>query len=125
MKRFFYKVKRKLANINQEAKIGVSIILVALIFFGGVGLTKKWWQPDTSMNSSSNMISSSRRGEATLLCCAACVTAAWRCDGRAAGAAYGIQKRDEFGKNIPIIIPYILPSRKRFQKDDTYALAYT
>ena len=59
MKRFFYKVKRKLANINQEAKIGVSIILVALIFFGGVGLTKKWWQPDTSMNSSSNMISSS------------------------------------------------------------------
>ena len=59
MKRFFYKVKRTLANINQEAKIGVSIILVALIFFGGVGLTKKWWQPDTSMNSSSNMISSS------------------------------------------------------------------
>ena len=35
-------MKRKLANINQEAKIGVSIILVALLFFGGVGLTKKW-----------------------------------------------------------------------------------
>ena len=40
MKGFFYKLKKKLANINQEAKIGVSIILVALLFFGGVGLTK-------------------------------------------------------------------------------------
>ena len=38
-----------------------------------------------------------------LLCCAACVTAAWRCDGRAAGAAYGIQKRDEFGRRAECI----------------------
>ena len=45
MKEFFYKLKKKLANVNQETKIGVSIILVALIFFGGVGLTKKWWEP--------------------------------------------------------------------------------
>ena len=51
MKKFFYKMKRKLANINQEAKIGVSIILVALLFFGGVGLTKIWWQAETSISS--------------------------------------------------------------------------
>ena len=58
MKKFFYKMKRKLANINQEAKIGVSIILVALLFFGGVGLTKKWWQPDTSISSTSSNVES-------------------------------------------------------------------
>lgn len=58
MKKFFYKMKRKLANINQEAKIGVSIILVALLFFGGVGLTKKWWQPDTSISSTSSLVES-------------------------------------------------------------------
>jgi murein DD-endopeptidase MepM/ murein hydrolase activator NlpD len=51
-------MKRKLANINQEAKIGVSIILVALLFFGGVGLTKKWWQPDTSISSTSSNVES-------------------------------------------------------------------
>lgn len=53
MKGFFYKVKKKLANVSQEAKIGVSIVLVALFFFGGIGLTKKWWQPDTSSLNSS------------------------------------------------------------------------
>ena len=58
MKKFFYKMKRKLANINQEAKIGVSIILVALLFFGGVGLTKKWWQPETSISSTSSSVES-------------------------------------------------------------------
>ena len=58
MKKFFYKMKRKLANINQEAKIGVSIILVALLFFGGVGLTKKWWQPETSISSTSSLVES-------------------------------------------------------------------
>lgn len=58
MKKFFYKMKRKLANINQEAKIGVSIILVALLFFGGVGLTKKWWQPDTSISTTSSNVDS-------------------------------------------------------------------
>lgn len=58
MKKFFYKMKRKLANINQEAKIGVSIILVALLFFGGVGLTKKWWQPDTSISTTSSNVES-------------------------------------------------------------------
>ena len=58
MKKFFYKMKRKLANINQEAKIGVSIILVALLFFGGVGLTKKWWQPETSISSTSSNVES-------------------------------------------------------------------
>ena len=58
MKIFFYKMKRKLANINQEAKIGVSIILVALLFFGGVGLTKKWWQPETSISSTSSSVES-------------------------------------------------------------------
>jgi murein DD-endopeptidase MepM/ murein hydrolase activator NlpD len=51
-------MKRKLANINQEAKIGVSIILVALLFFGGVGLTKKWWQPETSISSTSSSVES-------------------------------------------------------------------
>ena len=51
-------MKRKLANINQEAKIGVSIILVALLFFGGVGLTKKWWQPETSISSTSSLVES-------------------------------------------------------------------
>lgn len=57
MKEFFCKLKKKLANINQETKIGVSIILVALLFFGGVGLTKKWWQPEQPKvtSSSSNM----------------------------------------------------------------------
>ena len=40
MKGFFYKVKKKLANISQEAKIGLSIVLVAIFFFGGIGLTK-------------------------------------------------------------------------------------
>ena len=58
MKKFFYKMKRKLANINQEAKIGVSIILVALLFFGGVWLTKKWWQPETSISSTSSLVES-------------------------------------------------------------------
>lgn len=58
MKKFFYRMKRKLANINQEAKIGVSIILVALLFFGGVGLTKKWWQPETSISSTSSSVES-------------------------------------------------------------------
>ena len=58
MKKFFYRMKRKLANINQEAKIGVSIILVALLFFGGVGLTKKWWQPETSISSTSSLVES-------------------------------------------------------------------
>ena len=58
MKKSFYKMKRKLANINQEAKIGVSIILVALLFFGGVGLTKKWWQPETSISSTSSLVES-------------------------------------------------------------------
>jgi len=57
MKGFFYKVKKKLANVSQEAKIGLSIVLVALFFFGGIGLTKKWWQPDTS--STNNTFSSS------------------------------------------------------------------
>ena len=52
MKGFFYKLKKKLANINQETKIGVSIILVALLFFGGVGLTKKWWQPESPVKPS-------------------------------------------------------------------------
>ena len=46
MKGFFYKVKKKLANISQEEIIGLSIVLVAIFFFGGIGLTKKWWQPD-------------------------------------------------------------------------------
>ena len=46
MKGFFYKVKKKLANISQEAKIGLSIVLVAIFFFGGIGITKKWWQPN-------------------------------------------------------------------------------
>ena len=59
MKGFFYKLKKKLANINQEAKIGFSIVLVALIFFGGIGLTKKWWQPQTSSSTSSLIVSSS------------------------------------------------------------------
>lgn len=45
-----------------------------------------------------------RRGEATLLCCAACVTAAWRCDGRAAGAAYGIQKGMSSGDVQSVLI---------------------
>ena len=58
MKKFFYKMKRKLANINQEAKIGVSIILVALLFFGGVGLTKKWWQPESSISTTSSNVES-------------------------------------------------------------------
>ncbi len=58
MKKFFYRMKRKLANINQEAKIGVSIILVALLFFGGVGLTKKWWQPETPISSTSSLVES-------------------------------------------------------------------
>lgn len=58
MKKFFYKMKRKLANINQEAKIGVSIILVALLFFGGVGLTKKWWQPESSISTTSSIVES-------------------------------------------------------------------
>lgn len=58
MKKFFYKMKRKLANINQEAKIGVSIILVALLFFGGVGLTKKWWQPESSISTNSSIVES-------------------------------------------------------------------
>ena len=58
MKGFFYKLKKKLANINQEAKIGFSIILVALVFFGGIGLTKKWWQPQTSSSTSSLIVSS-------------------------------------------------------------------
>ena len=58
MKKFFYKMKRNLANINQEAKIVVSIILVALLFFGGVGLTKKWWQPETSISSTSSLVES-------------------------------------------------------------------
>ena len=57
MKEFFYKLKKKLANINQETKIGVSIILVALIFFGGVGLTKKWWEPISPSVSISSKIS--------------------------------------------------------------------
>ena len=56
MKEFFYKLKKKLANINQETKIGVSIILVALLFFGGVGLTKKWWQPETPNVSTSSRV---------------------------------------------------------------------
>ena len=56
MKGFFYKLKKKLANVNQEVKIGVSIILVALLFFGGVGITKKWWQPETPTPSSSSKI---------------------------------------------------------------------
>ena len=56
MKGFFYKLKKKLANVNQEAKIGVSIILVALLFFGGVGLTKKWWQPEKPSVSNSTKI---------------------------------------------------------------------
>ena len=59
MKGFFYKLKKKLANINQEAKIGVSIILVALLFFGGVGLTKKWWQPESSTSSITSSFTSS------------------------------------------------------------------
>ena len=54
MKGFFYKLKKKLANVSQEAKIGVSIVLVAIFFFGGIGLTKKWWQPDSSMVSTSS-----------------------------------------------------------------------
>lgn len=64
MKGFFYKLKKKLANVSQEAKIGVSIVLVALFFFGGIGLTKKWWQPNqessplVSVESSSQIISS-------------------------------------------------------------------
>ncbi len=53
MKGFFYKLKRKLANVSAEAKIGVSIVLVALLFFGGVGITKKWWQPAKPSTSSS------------------------------------------------------------------------
>ena len=56
MKGFFYKIKKKLANVSQEAKIGLSIVLVAIFFFGGIGLTKKWWQPDEP--STSNTITS-------------------------------------------------------------------
>ena len=59
MKGFFYKFKKRLANINQEAKIGASIILVALLFFGGVGLTKKWWQPESSTSSITSSFTSS------------------------------------------------------------------
>lgn len=61
MKGFFYKLKKKLANVSQEAKIGFSIVLVALFFFGGIGLTKKWWQPSSSTSmsvSSSSLVQS-------------------------------------------------------------------
>lgn len=54
MKGFFYKLKKKLANFSQEAKIGVSIVLIAVLFFGGIGLTKKWWQPDTSSSTNTS-----------------------------------------------------------------------
>ena len=63
MKGFFYKLKKKLANFSQEAKIGVSVILVAILFFGGIGLTKKWWQPDNSSSTSSNTVSSTNKPE--------------------------------------------------------------
>ena len=58
MKGFFYKLKKKLANVSQEAKIGVSIVLVALFFFGGIGLTKKWWQPESSISTNSSIVES-------------------------------------------------------------------
>ena len=63
MKGFFYKLKKKLANFSQEAKIGVSVILVAILFFGGIGLTKKWWQPDNSSSTASNSITSTNKPE--------------------------------------------------------------
>ena len=67
MKGFFYKAKKKLANMSQEAKIGLSIVLVAVLFFGGIGLTKKWWQPEESTNkiTNSNVINSSSNTEDT------------------------------------------------------------
>lgn len=60
MKGFFYKLKKKLANVSQEAKIGVSIVLVALFFFGGIGLTRKWWQPQESSSTNISSVISSQ-----------------------------------------------------------------
>lgn len=54
--------KKKIKSLSQEAKVGITIFVVAVVFFSTIGLATNWWKPNsTSKNpsASGNYISSS------------------------------------------------------------------
>lgn len=55
MKKFF----KKLSSVSQETKVGLTIALIAVIFFGGIGLSQRWWKPVESSKTSTNTASTS------------------------------------------------------------------
>ena len=46
------KFKKKMKSLSQETKVGITIFVVAIVFFTTVGLARNWWKPDR--NSSIN-----------------------------------------------------------------------
>lgn len=40
--------KKKFKSMSQETKVGITIFIVAIVFFTTVGLARNWWRPDKS-----------------------------------------------------------------------------
>ncbi len=50
--------KRKIKSLSQEAKVGITIFVVAIVFFSTIGLARNWWKPGTSSTNPSTGINS-------------------------------------------------------------------
>lgn len=50
--------KRKMKSLSQEAKVGITIFVVAILFFSTIGLARNWWRPGTSSTTPNTGINS-------------------------------------------------------------------